>query len=153
MTKEVFAANLDKATKQAIALARNMLLEDLPSTYIYALCHTEVFQGAFDHNQLVSRLYNEGAVPEWINILVCDAMSSTIFRVECSEHTTQNESTYAGQSDGCPPFHVLAPALPAAVKNALDRAAGPNASYEKTTAFLQKNPFSIADSPSYLPLP
>ena len=153
MTKEVFAANLDKATKQAIALARNMLLEDLPSTYIYALCHAEAIEGAFDPNALVSRLYSEGAVPEWINILVCDAMSRTIFRVECSEHTTQDETTYAGQSDGCPPFHVLAPALPAAVKNALDRAAGPNASYEKTTAFLQKNPFSIADSPSYLPLP
>ncbi len=141
MTKEVFAANLDKATKQAITLARNMLLEDLPSTYIYALCHTEVFQGAFDPNQLVSRLYNEGAVPEWINILVCDAMSSTIFRVECSEHTTQNESTYAGQSDGCPPFHVLAPALPAAVKNALDRAAGPNTSYEKNDCVFTKKSF------------
>ena len=64
MTKEVFAANLDKATKQAIALAKNMLLEDLPSTYIYALCHAEAFQGAFDANQLVSRLYSEGAVPE-----------------------------------------------------------------------------------------
>ena len=130
-----------------------MLLEDLPSIYTYALCHAEALEGVFDAQALASRLYGDGAVPEWINMLVCDVTSSTIFRVECSEHATKDETTYARQSDGCPPFHVLAPALPTAVKNALDLDAGPNASYEKTTEFLQKNPFSVTDSPSYLPLP
>ncbi len=151
MELEVFKDHLQKATELAVTLAKEMLTEDVTLPYQYQLEDRDRTPiGIYSAEEIAEKLFVEGAVPKWINIVVCDVTEQgTVLKVTPSDEFTLDESQMSGADDGAPPFHILAPATPKDIRelfvNERENSVDPDA-YKH---FTNEHRFSIKDSPTH----
>jgi hypothetical protein len=134
MDKDVFEENLEKATELVVPFSREFVTNLLPPRARYLIFPNQSFDGnplagdeqifpdetlpdgkylgPFDTKQVVERLWRNGKVPEWVNMMVyaCDD-EFTYLELLCCGRFTAEEHLYH-ISEGFPPFHSLGPELP-----------------------------------------
>jgi hypothetical protein len=129
MTREEFSNNLKSATfrsqEKALALVSNKLIP--PFTYLVALNQSydgnplaegEIIPpemqmkgnkviGPLPHDEVVSLLWLNGLVPEWIDIIPWEASDSGLkFRLTCCGRFTTDERLLYHKKEGYQPFHA-----------------------------------------------
>ena len=95
------------------------MITEIPSEpYFFLVYNSQGLRvGEYSGEQFVSSTYQNQSLPRWINIVVCDVdTSGTSFYITHSDTFIKTGSKMSGQSDGCPPFHVLGPAWPKSLK-------------------------------------
>lgn len=131
--RQAFLDRLNHATQRATALAREMVINHLPTPVQYALLLNQSYDGnplgpaervflkdmrthepaPVDGEQVVKALWRNGEVPEWIDINVEAAGEEwTLVNLRCcGRYTAMDEHLYH-QAEGHPPFHVHSPPMP-----------------------------------------
>jgi hypothetical protein len=136
MEREVFAARFREAAVAARDFARQFIEEDLPNRMLFRTRLNSSYDGnplhqnervypedshldraealrERDEDVVVSALWRNGLVPEWINVQVCGRREdATLIEVlSCGRFTADARLLYH-KPEGRPPLHVLGPALP-----------------------------------------
>jgi hypothetical protein len=135
--REVFARRLHEAAVAARDFARRFIEEPLPDPMLFRLRLNSSYDGnprvgdevifpddssfqraeelkACNEEQVVSELWRDGRVPEWIDVAVMgETGKATLLQLLCcGRFSAQDERLYHAW-EGRPPFHVTGPTLPA----------------------------------------
>ncbi len=146
MTKDTFLKHFNLAIEDAVKAVEAYVTERVVGPYNFAVIKRDgALVGTYDKEACVERFYKDGALPQWINMLVADIGEGTLFQIEASERYTKNDEEYSGQMDGYPPFHVLGPGLPQSVRDGMEAALGTGSSDEAYAEYFRKHPISIKD--------
>jgi hypothetical protein len=134
--REVFARRLNEAATAARDFARKFIAEPLPDPMRFRLQLNSSYDGnprvgdevvfpedsAFeraeelkicDEQQVVSELWRDGRVPEWIDVAVIgETGTATLLQLMCCGRFTGDEGLLYHAREGRQPFHVTGPVLP-----------------------------------------
>lgn len=135
MDRQTFVQRFREAHGAAVSFARRFVVQELPEEKMFLLHLNQSYDGnplvddeetypedslpggkppePLLEDQVISRLWRDGKVPEWVNLCV-QAQDDTFTYIEllcCGRYTAQDENLYH-QHEGYAPFHVLGPDLP-----------------------------------------
>lgn len=137
MKERVFRERLRDAATSARDFARTLVEERLPDNLVFRIRLNSSYDGnplvgdervypedskperAFalrecTEDRVVSTLWREGAVPEWVNLSVIgETEDATLVEVVACGRFTADEAHLYHQAEERSPFHVLGPTLPA----------------------------------------
>jgi hypothetical protein len=135
MERAKFQRRLEEATERVVTFSRKFVINALPSECRYLVYPNQSYDGhprvgdeqtfpeeelpegeylgPFDASQVIEYLWRDGKVPEWVNVTVCAQDDEyTYLEVLCCGRFTANDGYLYHEEEGCPPFHVLGPAVP-----------------------------------------
>jgi len=133
ISRERFSTNLVLATQHALEFARTLVFNELPDAirYVvylgasfddYALTddektfsedYTERTRLYSDSSDVVSLLWRDGKVPEWIDVtVVSEDGKYTNIKLDCCGRYSANAADIYHAHEGQAPFHVLGPSAP-----------------------------------------
>ncbi|MFN8354035.1 MAG: hypothetical protein U0Y10_06315 [Spirosomataceae bacterium] len=131
MTSNEFLRLLQCASIIAHDFAKNYVLDELPTDYLYTVTlnatsgnpNVKRFDSYSNDNgkkieyitakQVIELLYRKHKIPIWIDIAVESVYEyKTIFRLLCAGYYSDNETDYYYTSNGTGPFGIKSPILP-----------------------------------------
>lgn len=133
ISRKGFASNLESSVCEARDFTRQYVTNHLPDAMRYLVClgcsydeaklqenercfpedYAERERFAESCEEILNLLWRNGAVPEWINVMVYDADDKfTYIKLICCGRFSSEKSYMYHANEGRAPFHVLGPDLP-----------------------------------------
>ncbi|MBD8080958.1 hypothetical protein [Chryseobacterium caseinilyticum] len=131
MTKDVFLQLLRKCSISSYDFAKNYVINDLPTTFLYSInlndSYDDPAQTQFDiypedsgkkirlidEKQVVNLLCRKNKVPVWIDISVqCVHKNKTIFSLDCAGRYSDDENEFYYKKRGTGSFGIKSPVFP-----------------------------------------
>ncbi len=132
ISQKGFEKNLVESSQCALEFARSLVVNELPDKIQYVVYLGASFDGNveddeqifpedyiertrcfFDSSEVVSLLWREGKVPEWINVSVeSEDGKTTSVRLDCCGRYSNVVAKIYHAPEGRAPFHVFGPSAP-----------------------------------------